>query len=71
MYINDVTRCPSLQDVSFDASPGLPMVWGPEICNEATRYLSATRGNHTKALSLMEATENWRRSYFKERMDIR
>eukprot|EP00435_Cladocopium_sp_Y103_P025145 s2863_g6.t1 len=41
-------------------------VWGPEICHEATRYLSATRGNHQKALSLMEATENWRRSYFKD-----
>ena len=40
--------------------------FSPEICNEATRYLSATRGNHTKALSLMEATENWRRSYFKD-----
>lgn len=40
--------------------------FSPEICQEATRYLSATRGNHQKALSLMEATENWRRSYFKD-----
>ena len=31
------------------------LLCGPEICQEATRYLSATRGNHQKALSLMEA----------------
>lgn len=40
--------------------------FSPEICHEATRYLSATRGNHQKALSLMEATENWRHHYFKD-----
>lgn len=38
----------------------------PEVCREATRYLSAARGNHEKALRLMQATDSWRRSYFKD-----
>ena len=60
-----VAGCRSMSQGLWSLIPSA-LFRGPEICHEATRYLSATRGNHQKALSLMEATENWRRHYFKE-----
>ncbi|CAJ1443564.1 unnamed protein product [Effrenium voratum] len=40
--------------------------FSPEVCREASRYLSATRNNHERALGLMEATDKWRKTYFKD-----
>jgi len=38
----------------------------PSVAAMATRYLSRARGDVKKALKLMQATQEWRRQYFKE-----
>lgn len=38
----------------------------PALSVAATRYLSHARGDHKKALKMMEATQEWRQSYFGE-----
>ncbi|CAE8585793.1 unnamed protein product, partial [Polarella glacialis] len=36
----------------------------PSVAAAATRYLSHARGDHKRALKLMEETQEWRLSYF-------
>lgn len=38
----------------------------PSLCVAATRYLSHARGDYRKALKLMEATQEWRLSFFSQ-----
>lgn len=39
-------------------------VFYPSITSSATRYLDRAGGDHRKALSMMEATQEWRTSFF-------
>eukprot|EP00931_Biecheleriopsis_adriatica_P092404 TRINITY_DN66212_c0_g1_i1.p1 TRINITY_DN66212_c0_g1~~TRINITY_DN66212_c0_g1_i1.p1 ORF type:complete len:543 (+),score=85.24 TRINITY_DN66212_c0_g1_i1:41-1630(+) len=40
------------------------VAFSPEVCSDATRFLSAAKGDTQKALGFMQATQAWRESFF-------